>query len=76
MSRFKKGDTVYYYAQGDKRMPIRARVKTVHRDNTFTVVAQFSVDPQTGEDHEFGFLGYEYRIYTDNLMSMLRGAMS
>jgi len=69
MTRFKKGDTVFYFAQGDPRMPIRAVVRKVHRDDSYTVEAQFHVSPNTGEDYVGpGFLGYTYRIYADKLM--------
>jgi hypothetical protein len=72
MARFRKGDTVFYFAQGDPRMPIRARVEKIHRDNSFTVEALFHVSPMTGEDStSAGLLGYRYRIYTDKLMSRL-----
>jgi hypothetical protein len=63
MTRFKKGDTVFYFAQGDPRHPVRARVDKVHRDDTYTVTALWNVDRATGQDAvNLMFLGYTYRI--------------
>ena len=69
MARFKKGDTVFYFAQGDPRMPVRAVVEKVHRDDSYTVKALWNVSRATGKDTvETGHLGYTYRIYAGLLM--------
>jgi hypothetical protein len=52
-----RGETVFYKV---REAPIRARVKSLHRDGMVTVTALFAVD-SAGQDIP-GYLGYNYRI--------------
>jgi hypothetical protein len=68
-NRFRKGDTVFYFAQGNPRWPVRARVDKVHRDGGYTVTALWNVDRATGQDTvDMGHLGYVYRMHGGLLM--------
>lgn len=53
-----KGAVVFYRAFAGHR--IRARIRTCHKDGSFTIEAMFALD-DNGKDIP-GYLGYKYRI--------------
>ncbi len=60
----KKGDTVFYT---NSASTFRARVKTMHRDGTVTVVALCQV--RDGKDVPYSHMDFTYRTYASLLSS-------
>lgn len=60
---FKKGSIVQYRDGGDRH--IQAIVRTVHKDGTYTVEAQFSLTRDGRREGQY--LGYCWRLSRDEL---------
>jgi hypothetical protein len=66
-AKFTKGQSVT--ARGSRAANIRYRIKTCHRDGTYTTRALFFLDEQTGEDVP-GYLGHLHRVSGDCLVAL------
>lgn len=67
---FTKRQYVVYLARQQANTPVRAIVRTVHRDGTFTVEAQWSLNPVTGAGDP-GYLGFKFRLDADRLTDLV-----